>query len=218
VNFGNWNLGQWIVIGFSVFLIVWYVVAAYFNRHRGIRVYRWLREGLEEIAQDAEVHWIGSSGSGGQILFKNANAPFQSIEVVFLMETRELLPLWLFNIIRNKHDEMVFKASLLKSPTEEIEVTRQGDRQFFRFLALEQKSPYTQMPAPQGFHVAWRGRKKSQGLSQLGAFLEQHRDSIQRISLQRNNPHLVLQANLKQLMNYQAGNFFSSLQTWLGNI
>jgi hypothetical protein len=215
VDFGNWNLGQWIVSGLSVFLIVWYVLAAYFNRKRGILVYRWLRDGLKEIAQDPEVHWIGSSGSGGQLLFKNTTAPFQSIEIVFLMETRELLPLWLFNLLRNKRGEIILKTSLLTPPSQEIEVARLGDRGFPRLLALEQKQPYAQMPVLQGFQIARRGRKKSQGLPQLELFLNQYGVAVQRISLQRKSPHLVLQANLVKLMKYPAEDFFSSLQTWL---
>jgi hypothetical protein len=218
VDFSNWDLGQWIVIGLCAVLIVWYVVAGYLNRKRGILIYRWLREGLEKIGEITNVGWIGSSGSGGQIVLKSADAPFKSVEVIFLMESRELLPLWLINLLRNKRDVMILKAALRSPPTQEVEVARSGDREFSRILALEQKPPYTELSAPEGFQIAQRGRKNPQGIQQLEAFLAQEGATVQRISLGHKTPHLVLHAFLAELMDTPAEDFFSSVGNWLQSI
>ena len=111
MDFASWNAGQWIVIGLCGFLVAWYVIFAYLNRRRGLQIYRWLRDGLEIFGPITNVKWIGSSGSGMQISLEKASAPFRTIEVVCLLETRELLPLWLVNRMRNKGDELILRAS-----------------------------------------------------------------------------------------------------------
>ena len=101
------DLGQWIVIGLSVVMGVWFAVGSFYNRRRGIGTYRWIQSGLKRLGKISEAAWIGSSGSGARLTVGKAEAPFRRIEVVFLLESREILPLWLFNRVRNKQDEMI---------------------------------------------------------------------------------------------------------------
>lgn len=218
MDYKTWDLGQWIVIGLSIVLIVWYVIAGYLNRKKGIQIYRWLREGLETLGEVSNVHWIGSSGSGGQINLISAAPPFQSLEATFLLASREILPLWLFNLYRGKRDELILKADLRQPPALEIEVARKGDKEFSRLLALEQKLPFSQLPAPEGYQLAYRGRKKPGKIENLEGLLEMSLGMVRKISLQRKKTHLVLLVSLAELPDHPAGDFFTSLQYWLQNL
>jgi hypothetical protein len=120
--------GQMVIIVISVLMGVWYVVGASINRKRGVATYQWLQAELEQIGKITEAKWIGSSGSGARLLIGSASKPFRRVEVIFLLESREIMPLWIFNRIRGKQDEMVLKANLRKVPLQEIEVARAGNR------------------------------------------------------------------------------------------
>jgi hypothetical protein len=215
VDLGNWDFGQWVVIGLSAFLIVWYVVASFFNRKRGIKIYRWLRDGLEKFGSISDMQWIGSSGSGGKIVLESADSPFERVEAIFLLESREILPLWLFNLLRNKRDELILKASLRKTPPQEIEVSLTGDRQFSKILVLDNKPPFNLIPAPDGFQIASRGKQHPENLQVLREYLMKEGEATKSLSLQKKAPHLVLRISLSRLIYTPAENYFSALQNWL---
>lgn len=215
MNFGNWDLGQWIVIGISAFLIAWYVVAGYLNRKRGIRIYRWLRDGLEKIGPISDMQWIGSSGSGGKIILGKADLPFERVEAIFLLETRELLPLWIFDLIRKKRDELILKASLRSTPPQEIEVARKGDNQFSKLLVIDNNPPFILISAPEGMQIATRGKQNPNSLKTLREYLTEEGEAIKRLSVRKSVPQLVLRISLTRLINTPAVDFFSSLQKLL---
>lgn len=209
------NLGQQIVIIISVFLVLWYLVFATINRRRGIAMYYWLREGLQKLGEIDEASWIGSSGSGARLVVSKAQKPFQRIEMIYLLESREILPLWVFNRLRGKRDEIILKATLRNTPVLEVEVARTGDRQFRDLIDKEQKKPYTSMPSREPFVVAQRGRPDEAEMQRLGDFLERYKTNLFRISLQRTSPHLILRSYLPDPKAESAEDFFVALRSWL---
>ncbi len=210
------DLGQQIIIAVSVFLAGWYGVFFLLNRRRGIATYYRLREVLQEkIGEVTDASWIGSSASGARLMVGEAEYPFRQVEVLFLLESREILPLWIFNRLRGKRDELILKASLRVSPKQEVEVSRKGGRRFKGLVSDEQKRPYKRVPALGGFDIVRRGRKDSGMIERLAAFLDQHGAAVRQISLQRKAPHLVLRVALTPLMDDPAEEFFSALQMWL---
>jgi hypothetical protein len=209
------NVGQWIVIGLSVVMGVWFGVGAFYNRRRGVATYRWLQEGLKGFGKISDAAWIGSSGSGARMVVGQADAPFRRIEVVFLLESREIMPLWIFNRFRDKQDEVILKAGLRTRPSEEIEVAQQKDRQSRYMITSEQKNPFEITQNPKGLLIGVRGLKDEDILEKLNGFLEKYGMAIKRISLQRKNPHLMVQANLPPLKSGSSVDFFQDLKEWL---
>jgi hypothetical protein len=131
------DIGQQIVIGISVFLVVWYIALSSVNRRRGIATYQWLQDGLSRLGKISESRWIGSASSGARLAIAEAQPPFRKIEVIFLLESREILPLWIFNHLRGKRDELIIKASLSGRPTQEIEAATNGARGFEKVISGE---------------------------------------------------------------------------------
>ncbi len=209
------DLGQSIIIGLSVFMGLWYIVGATINRRRGVATFRWLREGMETTGKVTEARWIGSSGSGARLTVGKADRPFQRIEVVFLLDSREILPLWLVNLLRNKRDEMILKANLRSLPSGEIEVGRTGSKDVKVLKAGSDSAPYQQVTTTAGFEVLSRGKADETQLGQLQSFIEKYSASVKRISLQRQMPHLIVRADLPRMREEAAETFFKDLNAWL---
>ncbi len=211
------NLGQYIVIGLSILLGLWYVVGSSTNRKRGLETFRWLRDGLETIGKVTEARWIGSSGSGARLTVGKANRPFQRIEVVFLLDSRELLPLWLVNLLRGKQDEMILKANLRSLPSSELEVGHSDSREIKSLLSDKQTSPYQTTSDVDGFEILHKGNVSDAQMTQLQSFIQHYQGSIKRISLKKQMPHLVLRADLPPMRDKNLEEYFKDLGTWLSD-
>jgi len=211
------NLGQYVVIGLSIFLGLWYIVGSSINRKRGLETFRWLRDGLETAGKVTEARWIGSSGSGARLTVGKANRPFQRIEVVFLLDSRELLPLWLVNLLRGKQDEMILKANLRSMPTSEIEVGHSDSKEIKSLISNKQPSTFQTASAAAGFGILYKGRASDEQIARLQSFIQQYQVSIKRISLKKQMPHLVLRADLPPLREKNLEEFFKDLSTWLSD-
>jgi len=206
------DTGQWIAIILSAVLGVWFVIGSMINRRRGVDTYKWLKQGLETLGKVTEGRWIGSSGSGARLIVGEAKKPFKRIEVVFLLDSREIMPLWLFNLVRGKQDEMILKANLRSRPTQEIEAVRQRGWNFPRTGAASNDLGMS----PAGFRLNRRGPSSEGELARVRAFLEQYQESVRSLSLQKKEPHLILRINLPGLRSETADIFFKELQNWLG--
>lgn len=206
------DLGQWIVIGLSALLGIWFGVASIYNRRRGVSTYHWLREGLSSQGKISEAAWIGSSGSGARLVVGKADTPFRRIEVIFLLESREILPLWLFNRFRRKLDEMILKSDLRSMPSQEIEVARERDQAARSLEEQAQTTGRERIEAPEGFVITARGVKSGVFTERLNSFLVNYGQAIKRISVQRKSPQLMVQAELPSLRESEAELFFVALK------
>jgi hypothetical protein len=211
------DTGQWIAISLSALLGAWYFVGAIINRRRGVATYHWLRAGLEQVGKISEAKWIGSSGSGARLVVEKANKPFRRIEIVFLLESREIMPIWLFNRIRNKKDELIMQATLKQVPDQEVESALSGDRKLKGLLSDpgNKLNPFNVVSAPEGFDIIRRGGQDEERLGSLREFLKKYDDSVFQVSLRRQVPHLILRVYLPSLRNMPAEDFLADLSSLL---
>jgi hypothetical protein len=205
------DLGQWIVIGLSVLFGGWYAAGYYFNRHRGEQVHDWLRSGLKQWGRLGATQQRGSLAQGARLEVTQASAPFKRIEAAYLLEARENLPLWAFNHLQGKRDEIIVKARMRSVPRMEIVAAPSGDRDIKRFLAGDQIHTYEQIPAPQGFVLLQRGQTNQEFNTRLGDFLEHYQGTSPRIVIQTEEPHLVLRAYLSPLLIIPAEEYFQAV-------
>lgn len=206
------DTGQQIVIILSIFLAAWYFVFAVINRRRGLGVYAWMRAGLKELGEISQSAWIGSSGSGGRLVLENPEKPFQRIEAIYLLESREILPLWIFNRLRGKRDQMILKATLRGAPAAEIEAGRAGERGFESALTRDLKNPYSRASLESGLDVAWRGVQAARLHQGVREFLSRHPGQVTQLSVQKSKPHLILQSQLPDVRSQPAEDFFKELR------
>jgi hypothetical protein len=211
------DLGQRIAIYLGVFLLIWYAAAAFYNRRRGVRVYRWLQPGLKTLGAITEAKWIGSSGSGARLAIAKPDRPFRRVEAAFLLETRELLPLWLINRLRGRRDALIIRADLRSAPKAELEIVPPEDRRLRGLRADDKRGAWTTLAdLPAGFQGAGRGREVDRSSKETRSLLETESGPIRHISIGYKPPHVIIEADLTRLMTTPAESFFAHLSEAYG--
>lgn len=208
------DLGQTIVIVLSIFMGVWYLIGSIFNRRRGVDTFRWLRDGLQKYGKVSEAKWIGSSASGARMVIDKPEAPFRRIETIFLLNSREIMPLWLFNLVRGKSDELVLKANLRKTPSYQMEIARQGK------IKLEKIKEQTGLATPQqekisGFEIVSWGKTYADASLAPETLLAAYSQELISLSLRKSSPHLIVRIKLPHPGAAPKDTFFEPLAGWL---
>lgn len=204
------TIGQRMLLAFALVMLLWYVVGTWYNRRQGIRTLNWLREGLGSLGGQLQASWIGSAASGARLVINNAAPPFRQLEVTFLLESREVLPLWLMNLLRGRRDELIVKAHLRSPRKDEIEVVPRGSR-LERSMRREAQSTWQWVDGPHSLGVAYRGDQGEALYAAVSSFLQSYGHSLRRFSWRRAKPHLLLHTRLVGLVERPATDFFNDL-------
>jgi len=210
------DIGQWIVVSLCVVLIFWYFIGLTINRRRGIFTFQWLHTGLEQLGEISQERWLGSSGSGALLVVEKAVAPFRRVEVIFWLEAREFLPMWLLNRVRNKRDSVILKAGLRSVPSNEIRLASSKDRQF-KNLVTERKMSIKRLPIQGDYLLAYRGKQDSTLNKRVENFLSRYGGAIQSLTFQNKEPHLLLRMYLHPLWKVTEEEFFEDLSRLVNN-
>ena len=198
------NLGQWIVIGLSAFLSIWYFIVLSQNRRRGLAAYRWLYRCLGEMGKVSHAEWIGSSNIGARLVVRKATKPFRYVEASYRLEPREFLPYWLFSRLRGKKDEVVIRVTLHFDPKASFEINKREIRD------LLNRPPAGEL-VPQDPHIANADPAEIQARTVANTFLSEFGASVEKMVLQREAPHLMICARLKPLLRSPAESFLKTL-------
>lgn len=203
---------EYIVTGIGLFLVAWYLIAAIYNRRFGLRTYRWLQAGLAVLGDTKSIQasWIGSSGSGARIGLQRAYAPFQRLELAYLLESRELAPLWLFDILRGKRDQLILRGTLRHKRVGELEVLPSNDK-MLKALRQEATPPWTLADGPHNLVIAQR-RSAKQQVEWVTPFLEKYGPNLKRFSWRPQDPHILIVLRLAGVSNDEAATLFQDIR------
>jgi hypothetical protein len=207
---------EYVVMGLGLILIIWYFIAATYNRRFGVRTYRWLQRGLDTLGDPKSVQasWIGSSGSGARISLQRAHAPFQYLELVYLLESRELAPLWLIDVLRGKRDLFILRGTLRHKPIGELEIMPSSNRAL-KNIRQEKTAPWTVTDGPHNLVIAHRG-SATQQVEWVKPFLEKYGAGLRRLSWGPQEPHLLIALRLAGLQKDEAAAFFQDIRLAVG--
>jgi hypothetical protein len=197
------------VIAFCVLLTVWYVVGWQMNRRRGNCLLEWILQGLRVLGDQITVSRLGTSGF--QVNVGKAQAPFKRIEATILLEPREVLLFWIFNLLRGRADSLVFKGTLRTSPQGEVEVVKKG-RLAKQVLGRLDKGDWTRQETASGLVVASRGQQGQQQADAVSHLVEGLSPRLLRLSLSKKDPHLLVSLSLAGVDEQSASLMLSSLQ------
>ncbi len=107
-------------LSLAIFIIVVILVVGGFalGTHRNVRrghdAMAWAQGGLPLIGEKTTVHWLGSSVA--QLKIQNAKRPFRQAEVLFVLEPRDVAPLWWLARARGRRDLFIFRSRLQNLP------------------------------------------------------------------------------------------------------
>lgn len=207
-------VSQRILIALALVMLLWYVVGTWYNRRKGIRSLNWLREGLGSLGGELQAAWIGSAASGARVAVHKAAPPFRHVETIFLLQSREVAPLWLLNWLRGRRDELIIKADLRSPRRGEIEVVPVGSR---LERSLRQESSWRWQSGPHSLHIAHRGRQNQALTTIVMPFLQRYGPYLRHFSCRRDKPHLLLKVRLAGLADCSPANFFKDLTAIFGD-
>ena len=223
------SLNQILVIALAI-LLIWWPIGGWINRRRGEAWLNWLQKGTAELGVSSAPMWLRSFHSVGQLKLSDLREPFQSVDILFTLESRDNLIFWLLRHLRGRRDEMILQAELYHNPRQEIEVGDKIRRSFDGYLAKQKENPFTQVADQNGFRIARRGETDALSIAQLRRFLAAEGMAIQRLSLQRkdaadqssNSPrqgkNLLLRADMTRMPQDSPAVFFATLRDWVANL
>jgi len=107
------DLGQWLVIGLCAFLFVWYMLGWLYNRRRGQSVLTWMKPGLQATGKPGETRWLSPLHSSAQVIVSEAHSHFRKLGSVFVLESRENFPVWIFRHALGRRDELYIRSGAL---------------------------------------------------------------------------------------------------------
>ena len=198
------------VIAFCVLLIIWYIVGWQVNRRHGRRLLEWIIQGLRAFGGQITVSRLGMSGF--QVNVRKAQAPFKSMETTIFLEPREILLLWIFNLLQGRADYLVLKGTLRASPRGEVEVIKKRGLLAGRELEGLDEEAWTRQETASGLVIACRGEKGQQQVDAITPLLDDLDPRLLRLSLSKKSPHLLVSLSLAGLDEQAALLLFASLQ------
>jgi len=204
------DLATQAVIAFCILLIIWYVVGWQMNRRQGRRLLGWILQGLRALGDQITVSRLGTSGF--QVNVRKAQAPFKRIEATILLQPREMLLLWIFNLLRGGADYLVFKSILRASPRGEVEMVKKRGRLARRVLKGLDERAWTRQETAGGLVIACRGKQGQQQTDAISHLVEDLSPRLLRLSLSKKAPHLLVSLSLAGLDEQAALLLLSSLR------
>jgi len=204
------DLATQVVIAFCVLLTVWYVVGWQLNRTRGGRLLEWVVRGLRTSGDQTTVSRLGMSGF--QVNVRKAGAPFKTIEAIIVLQPREILLLWILNLLRGRSDYLILKATLRASPRAEVAVVEKKGPLGERVMKGVDESDWTRRDTPSGLVMAFRGKGGEQQANAISHLVEDLSPRLVRLSLSRKAPHLLANLSLAGLDQESALLLLSSLR------
>lgn len=199
------------VIGLCVVLALWYGGGYLYNRLRGQRLFCWLETGLDVLGGERKASWLGSPSNGAYINVIHAAPPFRRLEIVLLLENREILPLWLLERLRGRRDRLIIKATLRSPGHGEVEIVPAQGR-VARMLRREQEQPWSWREGPYQLLIAYRGSGTLRQLAGLAPWLEAYGTSLRRFSWRKADPHVQLEMRMAGLLTTSCEAFLTALQ------
>jgi hypothetical protein len=198
------------VIAFCILLVIWYVVGWQMNRRRGRHLLKWTLQGLQPFGDKITVSRLGTSGF--QVNVKKAQTPFKRIETTILLEPREILLLWIFNLLRGGTDYLVFKSALRASPRGEVEVVKKKGRLARQVLKGLEERAWTRQETADGLVMSCQGKQGQRQADAISHLVDNLSPRLLRLSLSKKAPHLLVSLSLAGLDEQSALLLLSSLQ------
>lgn len=101
-------------------VMLWFTWGTQHNISRGNQLLRWLQGGLPLLGRRTTLRWLGSSAA--ELGIAEPEPPFAEVNVLVVLEPRDVPWLWARARARGRRDFMIFRASLPRSPRFELEV------------------------------------------------------------------------------------------------
>ncbi len=98
----------------------WFAVGVIWNIRRGNAVLKWMQTGLPRLGEKTTLRWLGSSAV--ELALAKARPPFRRVELVLVLEPRDVLWFWLLARWQKRRDMLIIRGQLLNTPPFEYDL------------------------------------------------------------------------------------------------
>lgn len=185
------QLGFLAIALFVAVFVLWFLVGGEYNRRRAGRLARWVYQGLKPYLGTASIRWLTTHAF--EVFVEDPRPPFAALKVTGLLESRDMVTVWLYNRLADRPDLLVLRANLRRRPVWGFEAFRprtilSGDAR----REAEAEGWSLAGPAEPGLQ-AWHGGGRGAGLcDRLLQALGDLRPDLLRLAVHRREPHLLL--------------------------
>jgi len=205
------QLTQTVLVVLVALVMGWFAFGVLWNIRRGNAVLRWMQGGLPRLGEKTTLRWLGSSAVALGIA--KARSPFRQVDLLLVMEPRDVPWLWLLAHARGRRDMLIVRGQLTSAPRYEFDLLAPGswsERESNRGDARRWESE------PLG-GAEFRAPAPTRSLSRQLApdALEAARKvqpNVWRLSSRRESPQLELHVPLPNPKRADAPQFFDALR------
>ncbi len=192
----------------AVFM-AWFAVGVQWNIRKGNMLLRWLQGGLPLLGKRTTLRWLGSSVV--ELKITQPTEPFLNVEVMIVLEPRDVGALWGWGRLHGRRDFLIMRARLEQPPRFEVEV---GDgrgwtgRDALRQLALSEWRQADWGDA--NLQVAYSGGRASEQAQRLWTAFQNTCGGIWRLSIRRSTPHIEVHLLPPDISSIRAERLFQT--------
>jgi hypothetical protein len=200
------NLAIFIVV--ALLVVGGFALGTHRNVRRGHDAMRWAQDGLPLVGEKTTLRWLGSTVV--QLKIQNAKRPFREAEVLFVLEPRDVAPLWFLARARGRRDLFIFRSRMHKLPELEFEAFepntwsargREAQLRHQKWQPVTARDPlvgYAPEPLPAAHELL--------DLAALSGC------PLARLSIQRHDPNFEVHWPLTELTKLPASTVFETLR------
>ncbi|MHB9146611.1 MAG: hypothetical protein ACYC5Y_14930 [Symbiobacteriia bacterium] len=104
----------YVVVGVSAAFFLSWLLGSMLNRRRAAKLVQTVREALPALGQGANIRWFGAGAF--QIDLGQPAPELTRVQVVGLLEARDLAFVWLYWRLRGRRDRLVVQADFRRPP------------------------------------------------------------------------------------------------------
>ncbi|MBI4491426.1 MAG: hypothetical protein HY690_01370 [Chloroflexi bacterium] len=189
----------------------WFVVGGEYNRRRAGKLARWVYLGLKLFQGKTSIRWLTTHAF--EIFAEDAQRPFNSLKVTGLLESRDMVAVWLYNRLAKRPDLLVLRANLRRQPIWGCEAFRprtllSGDGR--QEAEAEGWSRHDLSDRGlQAWHGGGRGAALCTGLLQA---LGETEPDLVRLAVHRREPHLLLAVSAARFQRQDPQRLFATFK------
>ncbi len=118
------QLSQTILVVLIAIILGWFAFGVVWNIRRGNAVLRWMQGGLPRLGEKTTLRWLGSSAVALGIA--KARSPFRQVDLLLVMEPRDVPWFWLLTHTRGRRDILIVRGQLMSAPRFEFDLLSPG--------------------------------------------------------------------------------------------
>jgi hypothetical protein len=206
------QLAQSILIVFVILIMGWFAFGIVRNLRRGNAVLKWMQIGLPRLGERTSLRWLGSSAVDLNIA--RAKAPFRQIQLLIVLEPRDVPWFWLIAHARGRRDMLIVRGQLLTTPQYEFDLLAPNSwSESERSGRADARQWNVEPLAEMNFRAPQTTRSLSRAMASPLLQTAQHvHPIVWRLSTRREDPHFELHIPLPDPKMMDAAQFFTALQ------